>query len=302
MYAHRSSAFALIMLAGIATAFAQERLSDSVTVTSSGSSVTLGIHSGRPVLSAITTLEQRYGYAITYEDPSYRYSDDTFDATSQVRRDHRAAGPGVPKIMLPSGSDLSMQIPSALCVSPGEIASILHQLVGLQSANLRGAHFRVEQTQSGIFNVIPTEVRDRNGNWASQASPLDARISFPAEPRTSIDLLATIANAVSAATHLNVRTIDRGIVIGIPSQHHFEFNIGADDETAREVLTRMLQQSPKRESWTLTNAVEISPDRYFLYTTDLPPSPCQPIVQPPPPPPPHVSGCMSCAGPPPSMQ
>lgn len=294
----RSSTLALIMLAGVAAVLAQDQPQDSATITSSGSSTTLEVDSGRPMLRAVVTLEQRYGYAITYEDPSYVYSDDVFDATKQVRRDHRAAGPGAPKILLPKASTLSMQVPGASCISPSQLDSVLQELVGLQGTGSRGGHFRVDQSQSGIFHVVPTEVRDRSGNWAPQASPLDARISFPAEPRTEVDLLATIASMVSAATHLDVRSIRSGIVIGIPSQHHFEFNIGADNETAREVLTQMLKQSPQRESWTLTNAVEMSPNTYLLYVTDLPPSPCHTVVQPSPPPPPHVSGCMSCAGPP----
>lgn len=298
MAACRISLLLVLSVFGMTAALAQDRPVDQATLTGSGESIALNVDSGRPVLRAILTLEQRYGYVITYEDPSYTYSDDVFDATSQIRRDHRAAGPGIPRIMLPRAGKLSMQIPASACISPSKMNSILEQLVGLQGVASRGGHFQVQQTKSGIFLVIPTEVRDRSGNWTQYDSPLDARISFPAEPRTETELIAAIASSVSATTHLDVKSlIGNGIHIGPSGLNSFKFNIGADDETAREVLTRMLQASPRRQTWTLTNGVELSSNTYLLDVFALPPSACQTSV-PAAPPVPHISGCMSCSGPP----
>jgi len=275
-------------------------LKDEATLTPSGDSIALDIDSGRPVLRGILTFEQKYGYVITYEDPSYVYSLDTLDATSQVRRDHRTAGPGVPKIRLPRASKLSIQIPASPCITPSQMGSLLFQLVSLQQASSSGGHYRTEQSKSGsIFHVIPTEVRGPNGDWSQQASPLDTRISFPAQPRTERQLLAAIAHAVSAAAHVRMSAnVNGGIVMQIGPPQPYYFNIGANNEVAREVLTKMLDARPQtRQSWALMNAVEEGPNIYFLDVMDMPPSPACQSSNPPPPPPGSQPGCISC-GPP----
>jgi hypothetical protein len=210
----------------------------------------------------------------------------------------------VASIMLPRASRLSMQIPVSSCISSTDMGSLLAQLVQLQASGARGGHFRVEQTKSApIFHVIPTEARDRGGNWSSQGSPLDARISFPAVTRTEHQLLATIDGAVSATAHVRMTSaINNGIVMQIGAAQPYYYNIGADDETAREVLTRMFQATPgRRQSWALMNAVEEGSDSYFLNIMDLPANAgcqsAQPL--PPPPRPPYGAKCAAC-GPPPS--
>ncbi|HEV2268555.1 MAG TPA: hypothetical protein VGR92_03780 [Steroidobacteraceae bacterium] len=299
MSAFRLLVLVLMLARAVATVFAQDDnpSSDHVTLTPNGSSASLDIYSGRPVSDAVGALAKRYGYVITYEDPQYVYSDDVTDATAYVRKDHRASGAGAPQLMLPRGGELSMQIPTSLCIPPSQMASTLQQLVDLPAS--RGGHFRMEQTKSGaMFHVIPTEVRDRNGTWSAQALPLDARISFPALPRTEDQLLATIVGAVSATAHVNMDyVIDGGVVIGIPPRNPFQFNIGADDETARDVLTRMFEARPDRkQTWALLNAVEDGPNEYELNVMDLPPSAgCQTPKPPLPPPPTQGFPCISCA-------
>lgn len=294
----------LLAFLGIATA-QDSHNKDSATLTPNGTSITLDIESGRPVLRAVLTFEQRYGYVITYEDPGYVFSDDLTDATSDVRRDHRPAGSKVRSIMLPRTTRLSMQIPASSCISKADMEALLSQLVETQSDEGPGGHFRAEQSESGsLFHVIPTEVRDSNGSWQPAVSPLDARISFPAAKRTEQQLLAVIANAVSISAGVRMgATINGGVTIFLGPQQHHDFNIGADDETAREVLTRILTANPHvRQSYTLMRAVEEGPNSYFLVMMDMPANPtCQAVKPPPPPPPPHGSSCAAC-GPPSSSQ
>jgi hypothetical protein len=308
MSALRRACVAFLLTFVITISFAQDDLSnDHTTLTPNGSSVTLDVYGGRPVSDAVYALEQRYGYIITYEDPEYVYSDDVIDETAAVRRDHRQAGPSVPRLMLPRGSGFLMQLPPSPCISPSEMTSILQQLLQLPAS--RGGRFRMEESKLGaIFHVIPTEARDRRGRWSEQVSPLDARISFPSVARSEDQLLATIVGAVSAAAHVSVNyNINGGTIIGpypvSGAAPGFQYNIGADDETAREVLTRMLVARPDREmSWALLNAVEEGPTEYQLNIQDLGVSGCQasrPAAPPLPPPPssplPQGPGCINCA-------
>lgn len=304
MSVRNSLVLALLLTGAITSAFAQDDdlSKDHTTLTSNGNSVVLDIYGGRPVSDAVNALELRYGYVITYEDPQYVNSDDITDATVYFRKDHRPSGPGVPKLLVPRGSHLSMQIPTASCVSPTDLMHVLQQLADLRGS--RGGHFHVEQDQSSsTFHVVPTEARDRDGNWSAQGSPLDARISFPAVTRDESQLLATIVGAVSFAAHVSMGyAINGGIVVRPASMHGFpspgfQYNIGADAETAREVLESVLRAQPdRRQTWALMHGVEAGPASYTLNMIDLPNNQCQSA----PPPAPLTTtswggDCLSCA-------
>lgn len=252
----RPSALALALIfAGMATACTQG--GDSVSITPDANDVTLRVHgSGDQIVAmAVGAIVQHYGYVITYEDPGMR------------------------RITLPWESTFSMQLPRAPCgitsvpidemMSPDKMASTLQELV-----KLSGGHFSVEKEKSSTFgpiiHVIPTDLRD-SGNWRG-ASPLDARISFPAEPRTEDELLATIVDAVSRATHIRVEySIGGGIETGghvVRNPNPLQFNIGANNETAREVLTRMLESNHQQvQTWSLWR----SPGMWYrLYIENMP--------------------------------
>lgn len=251
----RPSALALVLLfTGITTACTR---GESVTMTPNGNYVTLHVRSAgdQAVGMAVGAIVQRYGYVITYEDP------------------------GVRRIIPPWGSTLSMQLVRAPCgiaslpvdemMSPDKMVSSLEQLVALA-----GEDFRVEKEESrrfgSIIHVIPTKMLD-SGKWRG-ASPLDARISFPAQPRTEGELLATIVHAVSQATHLRVEfRIGNDIETGgqpIRNPHPFYFNIGANNETAREVLTLVLEANRYQvQTWSLWRSPEMS---YRLYIENVP--------------------------------
>jgi hypothetical protein len=251
----RLSRFALVLLfVGITTACTR---GESVTMTPSGNYVTLHVRSAGDQLvgMAVGAIVQRYGDIITYEDPGAR------------------------GVIPPWGSTLSMQLVRAPCgitslpvdemMSPDKMVSSLEQLV-----DRGGGGFRVEKEESkrfgSIIHVIPTKMLD-SGKWRG-ASPLDARISFTAEPRTEDELLTTIVHAVSQATHLRVEfMIGSNIVIGNQAAwnlHPSQFNIGANNETAREVLTRMLEANRYQvQTWFLWHSPEML---YMLYIENVP--------------------------------
>src|SRR5882672_7227609 len=53
----------------------------------------LQVDSARPLARAAMTLETRYGYVITYEDPRYSNEDDLVDAGSTVRKNYSTSRP-----------------------------------------------------------------------------------------------------------------------------------------------------------------------------------------------------------------
>jgi hypothetical protein len=211
----------------------------------------LDIDDPRPVAKAVEELVARYDYVITYEDPRFLHEGDLQDVTIQVRRDLDRYPPGkAPKVVVPRGGKLSLTLPSSAAVNTQTIASVLDQLVRAQSIRGEGGRFRVLQV-GDVFHVVPTEVRDRNGNWTAQSSILDVPISLPTEDRGKVEMLDAIVTAVSAAARVKVY-VGGGVGGGIfnpnrPASYH----LGADNERARDVLMRalILLNDPKAGTW-----------------------------------------------------
>ena len=249
---------------------------DSASFTPDNGSVLLKIDSGRPVDRAVNTLQTRYGYVISYEDPRYTNEDDLQDVAAKVRKDYSSYPPGLaPKLMVPKGSKLTLRLPASTDISPQDLARILQQLVRTQATSSRGGHFRVEQA-GDVFHLVPTEVRDRKGNWSHYNSLLDTPISLPEQDRRESELYRAIADAVSDATHTKLSIIvNGGWVIGMVSPE-LRSGMGATLEPARNVLMRALQLRRSRRTWALLHGPEEGTNIFALNVWDFPVKPPKP--------------------------
>lgn len=211
-----------------------------------GSTATIDVVDPRPIAQAVQTLVSKYGYVITYEDPRYNYEGDLEDVTDRVRRG--PARPGVAsKIMVPAIDKITVSLPATS--APKDVAYALGLLA--QQPSRQGGHFRVERG-ADVFHVVPTEVRDKNGNWSANPSILDAPISLPAADYSELGMIRAICNAVGAANNVQVHVgvgFGRRIRIGAAEPlYHLE----ANNETARTVLLRALSaSSPTKRTWLL---------------------------------------------------
>jgi hypothetical protein len=215
------------------------------------SATQLYIDDPRPVAKAAEELVARYGYVITYEDPPLAYEGDLQDVTTQVRRDLDRHPLGkAPKIVVPRGGSLTVRLPSSASVNTQTIASVLGQLVSAHSIRNQGGRFRVVQV-GDVFHVVPTEIRDRNGNWIAQSSVLDTPISLPMEDRSELEMIDAVVKAVSSAAHAKIY-ISGGFGMGISvPDRPASYRLGADNERARDVLMRalVLLNDPKAGTW-----------------------------------------------------
>jgi hypothetical protein len=192
---------------------------------------TLSAESARPLATAIQLLVDRDGALITYEDPPYTFKDDLQDVTRDVAKGWAKYVPGT--VIVPMGGKLAVNVAST------DVALVLEQLVQTQSESGTGGRFRVEQT-GDAFHVVPTQVRDHNGNWALSASILDIPISIPTQDRAAQEILDEICKAVSAAAHVRL-WIGMGLGGGLMSTAGPpQYRLGADYEPARSVLMRAL--------------------------------------------------------------
>jgi hypothetical protein len=241
---------------------------DSALFTPRNGSLILNIDSGRPVYRAVSTLQTRYGYVITYEDPRYATEDDLEDVSASVVRQYSQYPPGAaPRVIVPRRSQLTVALPASPDISPQDLAAVLQKLVAAQASNSRGGHFRVEEA-GDVFHVIPTEVRDRNGNWARYSPLLDTLISLPPQDRSEMELYRAIAAAASAAAHVRVEVIiNSGIVTGLAGPERRTI-MGSSQEPARSVLMRTFQLQRTRRTYALLQGPEDNTP--FLNIWDFP--------------------------------
>jgi hypothetical protein len=248
----------------------------------------LNIDDPRPVAKAVEELVSRCGCVITYEDPRFGYSGELEDVTTQVRKDlDRYPAGGAPKVIGPRGGKLTVTLPSPSSINTQTVALALNQLMTAQSIRGAGGRYRVIQV-GDVFHVIPTEVRDQNGNWTAQRSILDVPISLPMEDRSEAEMIDAIVKAVSAEAHIKFYLASGvGGGIGNPNRPR-PYRLGADNEPARDVLRRALAllNDPKAGTWIAQKLrwqiFYDSPDnRYFLNIAVVPDLPAAPIgIQP----------------------
>jgi hypothetical protein len=256
---------------------------------------TLVVNDARPVAQAIQQLTEKYGAIITYEDPRYSYDGDLQDVTEQVRNDLAKFAPGkAPKIIVPKGGALSID------ASSGDVETILNKLVQAQSRASAGGHFRVEHI-GNAYHVVPTEIRDKKGNWTAQSSILDKPITLLMQDRDELAMMKAICGAITSATGEKVFLAGRYSFFGgisesvkaadtqarpsspseparnedlAPSPYP-KFRLGAQNEPARSVLTRALDLAQKEtrgetSTWFLYYSVEDKQRGYYLNIMGIP--------------------------------
>jgi hypothetical protein len=117
--------------------------------------------------------------------------------------------------------------------------------------------FRLVDVGKG-YSIVPANIRDEQGDWASTSSPLDARISLPLEKRSLEATLLLIAQAVTDTTRQRVSADNIRDIPGLNSVYVLtSTNIDARNEVAREVLARALGE------------VSVRDDQYYPFWWDL---------------------------------
>jgi hypothetical protein len=203
---------------------------------------TITIEDPRPIDEALQVLQPKYGHVVTYEDPPYSYEGDLRDVTEA---NAKSPSHGV-RTLIPVGGSVNVTVPASGS-DTGTLDSALRQLLQSHAALQRGGHFRFQE-KDGVFHVIPTEVRDRNGNWQTLVPLLDSRITLPNLPDANgAVMLNAICDAVSKAS--GVRVMVGLMPVNILLQHRGALE--ANNETARAVLLRALRLCSTSLSWSL---------------------------------------------------
>jgi hypothetical protein len=204
--------------------------------------IDLRVDDPRPVSRAIDEITKKVQYPISYEDPQFAYSDDLRDVTDEVSN-----GRAKSRIVVPAGGSLEVRQLSIAGAEPKVLATqALQQIVNVQANRASGGRFRVEQSGE-MLHVVPTSIRNGQGEWIEQGSILRHRISIPAAERSPAEMLNAICSALTQTT---------GVTVGLASGPLRTLNGTksvqvANNEPARDVLIRTLNQAGGYMTWKL---------------------------------------------------
>lgn len=200
----------------------------------------LSVNDPRPVAEAVSQLEKRFGWVVTYEDPIYANSTEIADVTSQVRRDLDTYRPGeAPRVLVPKGGSLAINFNlTSDGNTPVRPESVVQQVIDANATAGNAGKFRVESSGE-IVHVIPSAHRDSSGAWVPEQSVLDSIVTISSGDKTGLQALKALCAAVSRVTQTNVTlgTVDVNLFIRSRNE------LGANGEKARDFLVKLLEDT-----------------------------------------------------------
>ena len=210
----------------------------------------------RPLAKAAEQLEVRYGIPIYYEDAALSYSGDIVargDAEFQLRH---------PKALSPKGGSVTIRaLAGAKITGPTDLQSVLQTALDSHAEEGNAGQFKLLQTGTGVA-IIPTNVRNTNGVWVPDQSPLDTAVSFPDLQRNGMETIELIRNIL-------INTSGKSVELGtVPTEllKTQTVRLGAKNESARDVLVRMLAGLQWSDSRIITPIYKMS--WQLLYAPD----------------------------------
>lgn len=251
VWARRIFAFLLVWLAVVAndnTGHTQEAL-------------IISAFDPRPLAKAVRTLEDRHGVVITYEDPPYVHHSQIADVTDAVAKRPMSTGR---RVLVPRGGPFDFVYAFGSSGPYAEMYKVLERLVDEYGSSGYSGRFKLLRTGEH-FHVVPTMLRNRNGNDEPYSAILNTEISI-ARQGPLRHVLTEIANTLAERSGMAVflGTVPMGFSMLT------NVTISAENETARSVLVRTLAASGARLSWALYYGPQSSPPRYVLNIHGVP--------------------------------
>ena len=210
--------------------------------------VSLSVSDARPVAFAAKTLEEQYGWIITYEDPPYVHESELADVTEQVRRDLDKYKPGeAPKVIVPKGGSLAFQFDvDPATDKPADPAVVVQQLLDAYALTGHPGVFHLERDEARL-HIVAGAYKDKDGVFRPLQSVFDAPITIAPQKRDGIQFLDAFCTAVTqvSGTHVVFATVPVNLL------HQYKTESGATNEKARDFLTHELSSMKAKLSWQL---------------------------------------------------
>jgi hypothetical protein len=233
----------------------QGSYSEHAIISESGATIRLVANDARPLMQALTALQQKYGWRVNYEDPQYISQLDLVEAKGLQDKSFYPNG----QHRVPSGGSFVVEFGagSAANIAPDE-KKTLQQLVDSynRSGNPGRFEFR-EGRPEQIFDVVGTAAHDNQGRISQQQVLLDLPVTLDSEDRTFSDTVDLICQKIAEKSHAKITfgvhplSLDRAHV-----------TVGGKDLSARSYLFRSMESTNRKLYWRLL----FDPDSnsYFL--------------------------------------
>ncbi len=226
--------------------------------------VVLSVNDGRPMGQAVLSLIRSYPVTITYEDPRYEYAGDLRDVTRQVSKTRHPQA----RAIVPRGGALHATYEVSQDTGrPVDMADAIQKVIDANNLARHGGHFELRRSGE-TFHVVPTEVRDNKGRWIPQQSVLDTRITFSSGgERDGFELIETILQEVSVASGQKiVGGLNLATTCSTAACVQNKRTVEAQNESARDVLMRLVNSLSRRYTWVLYYAPA---ERYYVFNLVL---------------------------------
>jgi hypothetical protein len=237
-------------LLAITSAFPQNP--DAGHIEIAGRQAMLTVDAPRPVDSAAMTLAERYGIAVSVEDPVYQHPDTVKDVTVKVVR---TPSPGL-RVLVPLGGRLRVHFAVNDDGTPQDVSTLLQAIADAANARFPFG-WRVDATP-GWFTLIPAQTTSAGGRTIASPALLDHKITIAAGTRRVAEHAKMLADALSTQTGFRVSCC-QGDLAGYPWGLEF-IAFEAHDEPARTVLRRLVASTPGRFHY-LQRCDPVSPGR-----------------------------------------
>jgi len=199
----------------------------------------------RPLESAAIRLRKQHGLRVSYEDVRCAYAGDLEEraiTNPSTGVTHRNLVPRKGRV------DLSYAVSNETnkLVDP---LGALEELCRVHEMNGNPGRFEV-RTLGSMFCIVPTMVRNEEGDWQQARPVLDTVVSFPEEERTALETVSLLLNEVEKIVQKDFPEDVVGMArIPFNRFSQTKLSIGASNECARDVLVRILNQMEGKFSY-----------------------------------------------------
>jgi hypothetical protein len=197
-----------------------------------------------PIAEAVKQIERRFGRVVTYEDVPHVAPSDLVDFTDQITHGQ----PWPRRIYRPRPDSVRLAYRSRYVTLDDQAGEALTRLLAVWNGGAdHSGRFRVERVAGG-YHVIPIAGKGPGDTTEPYTSPLETRITIPLAERDGFETLAVLGQAITdgSGRWVHPATVPIGLL------RRTQVTIGAQDQTAREVLWAALQAIDPALSWQMT--------------------------------------------------
>jgi hypothetical protein len=203
----------------------------------------------RPLLQAIEGLQQKYGWAIDYEDPQYLIAQE--NPAARTSPPHRLNSMARTGNAAGGGFSLRFQLTGPSGAAPAQ-DKLLAAVVDAYNQSNGAAEFKLLPQAGGRFAVVGVGARDASGSLVSQQPILDAPITLPSAQGTVVETISSICGQLSSQNKTPIAVhIDPALSQSMPAM------IAGQTLPARKILSRAVATWGNKTYWQLLYDAQI---------------------------------------------